>query len=165
MTDLLKVFVGRPRPYFAAICVAYVEGSKSHCTGDAAAVTEARKSFPSGHSSLAFSAAIYLACYISSSVGIGAFGNATTRAELKAWKSLATLCFPILACFVAASRTVDYHHNYSDVVAGSLIGAAIAFVVVHNRLADLSNIRNDSLEEAENLRVSSQYEILERSAV
>lgn len=34
-----------------------------------------------------------------------------------------------LAFFVAISRTIDYHHNYSDVIAGSLVGYAVAYYV------------------------------------
>jgi membrane-associated phospholipid phosphatase len=32
-----------------------------------------------------------------------------------------------LAFFVAVSRTVDYHHNFSDIIAGALLGTGMAF--------------------------------------
>lgn len=166
VTDLLKVFVGRPRPYFAAACTAYVSGSFSQCTGDPATVAEARKSFPSGHSSLAFSAAIYVACYLSSVLGVGVACDAQTRSAPRAWKIPVLLLFPLSACFVAASRTVDYHHNYADVVAGSLLGTAIAVVVAQNRLPDISAMRDEFVGEVPREgRLTNSYETVEQSPV
>eukprot|EP00184_Porphyridium_aerugineum_P005643 CAMPEP_0184696692 /NCGR_PEP_ID=MMETSP0313-20130426/3907_1 /TAXON_ID=2792 /ORGANISM="Porphyridium aerugineum, Strain SAG 1380-2" /LENGTH=223 /DNA_ID=CAMNT_0027155373 /DNA_START=20 /DNA_END=688 /DNA_ORIENTATION=+ len=64
VTSFLKVVAGRPRPYFATICGdSYdVDGN---CPSIAAATTsvndlnEARKSFPSGHSSFSFSIGVF----------------------------------------------------------------------------------------------------------
>lgn len=135
ITNILKLVIGRPRPYFASVCVGYVPGSEIECTGDAHAVEEARKSFPSGHSSLAFSAAVFLACYLAAKLG---FGKATGSA--RTWKTCVVLAPPFVAALVAASRTVDYHHHYADIVAGAVLGTAVAMTAFNGRSAGLAKL-------------------------
>lgn len=145
VTNALKLLVGRPRPHFAAVCISYVEKSLTQCSGGAHAVNEARKSFPSGHSSLSFSAAIYASAYIASAVSLRKSGaRATGEPAPTGWKVLVVLFCPFLASLVAVSRIIDYHHNYVDIVAGSIIGAAISAVVVHNRLQDVTLDKNSA---------------------
>lgn len=135
ITDTLKLLVGRPRPYFASVCVGYVTGSETECTGDAYAVEDGRKSFPSGHSSLSFSAAVFLACYLAAKLG---FDNPTGSA--RTWKMCVVLAPPFAAALVAASRTIDYHHHYADVVAGAVLGTAVAMTVFKGRSAGLAKL-------------------------
>lgn len=139
VTNVLKLFVGRPRPHFAAVCVSYVVGSDSQCSGNSLAVREARKSFPSGHSSLAFASAVYTSAYISSRVSLGKCTQQHRRIGRSqppsAWKMLLVLFPLLLASLVAASRTKDFHHNYDDIVAGSVIGSTISALVFCNRMA------------------------------
>lgn len=143
VTNVLKLFVGRPRPHFAAVCVSYVVGSETQCSGNAQAVREARKSFPSGHSSLAFAAAVYTSAYLAHRVSLGKCTQQQRRSgnlqSPSAWKLLFVL-FPLfLASLVAASRTKDFHHNYDDVLAGSIIGSSISAMVVYNRMASVTS--------------------------
>jgi phosphatidate phosphatase len=42
------------------------------------------------------------------------------------------LLFISLASFTALSRVSDYKHHWSDVLAGSLLGAVIGFVMAHH---------------------------------
>jgi diacylglycerol diphosphate phosphatase / phosphatidate phosphatase len=151
ITGVLKLLVGRPRPHFAAVCVSYVAGSLRECTGDPRAVAEARKSFPSGHSSLAFSTAVYLAAYLAGVVGFGAQGARSRGAAPRptAWKLLALLFFPMLASLVAVSRTRDWHHNYDDIVCGSVVGGAIAGLVAYNRLPDVAASKAEAIADAD----------------
>lgn len=143
VTNVLKLLIGRPRPYFASVCVGYVAGSETQCTGDAHAVKEARKSFPSGHSSLAFSAAIFLACYLATKFGIGKAASTT-----QSWKICAVLVPPLLAALVAASRIVDFHHHYADILAGSILGASIALFVFYSRSPAMIKLK-DAKEDAD----------------
>lgn len=139
VTNVLKLFVGRPRPHFAAVCVSYVAGSETQCSGNAQAVREARKSFPSGHSSLAFAAAVYTSAYLAHRVSLGKCTQQQRRngnlQPPSSWKLLFVLLPVFLASLVAASRTKDFHHNYDDVLAGSIIGSSVSAIVVYNRMA------------------------------
>lgn len=139
ITNILKIVIGRPRPHFAAVCISYAEKSLTVCSGNALAVNEARKSFPSGHSSLAFSTAIYTAAYIASAVSLRNTGPRAADPSPTGWKILAVLACPVAASLVAASRIADYHHNYVDVLAGCLIGASISGLVAFVRLPDVAD--------------------------
>jgi diacylglycerol diphosphate phosphatase/phosphatidate phosphatase len=44
---------------------------------------------------------------------------------------------------VAVSRTIDYHHNFSDILAGSLIGAVISYICYFLYFPDLSDPASD----------------------
>jgi membrane-associated phospholipid phosphatase len=44
------------------------------------------------------------------------------------WKVLLCLLPLVVAFGIAASRVVDYWHHFSDIVAGSLIGCAFAYL-------------------------------------
>lgn len=143
ITNVLKLFVGRPRPHFAAVCVSYVVGSETQCSGNAQAVREARKSFPSGHSSLAFAAAVYTSAYIAHGLSVGKSPQQQRRIANfqppSSWKLISVLIPLVLASLVAASRTRDFHHNYDDILAGSLIGSAISALVVYHRMASVTS--------------------------
>jgi diacylglycerol diphosphate phosphatase/phosphatidate phosphatase len=124
---LAKAMVGRLRPDFLARCVP-VAGA---CTGaDAAAIAEGRKSFPSGHSALAFSAL----AYVSLVWHAGLAARRTARAG-GLWRLVAVAAPWTLAAYVALSRLQDYWHHWQDVLAGSLIGHAAAYAAVRHRLA------------------------------
>ncbi|KAH8270591.1 hypothetical protein KR018_012083, partial [Drosophila ironensis] len=76
-------------------------------------------SFPSGHSAMAFYGLVFVALHL----------------RRRRWPLSGSLLGPVLqlacvsaACFVALSRVMDYKHHWSDVAAGSLLGAAAAFV-------------------------------------
>jgi len=130
-TDVIKNLVGRPRPHFAEACGSYLSDSLTECTGSGGSVAEARRSFPSGHASLAFSVGTLVALY---------FGHRTSqrdferRVVLRGTARLLLVCAPLLAAtLVGVSRIIDYHHNYSDVVAGALLGAGVAGMAFANR--------------------------------
>lgn len=91
------------------------------CTGHPHAVREARKSFPSGHSSLAFSAATFTFLYL---VHVLRLGEANVSAKLT--KMIGALLPLVCAGVIAVSRTIDFHHHFSDIVAGAALGAFMA---------------------------------------
>jgi len=107
-TGFYKLYCGRPRPdHFGML---NVDPNSS----------DAWMSFPSGHSSSSFSSMTFLSLYVCGKLGTYA------RASGHVWKYLISAAPQFLACFVAASRTRDFHHFYADVVAGSLIGIVVA---------------------------------------
>ncbi|KAK4704474.1 diacylglycerol diphosphate phosphatase / phosphatidate phosphatase, partial [Phenoliferia sp. Uapishka_3] len=119
VTEVIKVTVGRPRPDL---------------------IDSGFKSFPSGHSSFAFSGLGYLSLYLAGKMHLfDRKGHA-----LKAWVCV----IPLLgAALIAISRTMgmlyalshrkmwkltrititDYRHHATDVLIGSLLGVLIAY--------------------------------------
>jgi len=84
-------------------------------------IRDVRVSFPSGHSAMAFYGLVFVALLL----------------RHRRWPLPGSLLGPVLqlACvclawFVALSRVMDYKHHWSDVAAGSLLGAGTAFAVV-----------------------------------
>ncbi|XP_002028243.2 putative phosphatidate phosphatase [Drosophila persimilis] len=137
-----KETIGRLRPHFFAVCQpqfpdggncsdeAHRGGLVYHeaysCRPELSGATQEmltslHVSFPSGHSSMAFYGLVFLALHL----------------RHRRWPLRGSLLGPVLqlgclcvAWFVAISRVMDYKHHWSDVVAGSLLGAGTAFVVV-----------------------------------
>lgn len=128
ITDLAKISVGRLRPSFREVCQANLTRSDCQlgyipdvrCTGDEYDVKMARMSFPSGHSSLSMYAMLYLAFYIQSAV----------RTETKLIKPLLQVVVVSLALYVGLSRIAENAHFLSDVVAGFVLGAIIAWLMI-----------------------------------
>jgi len=108
ITSCIKSAAGRYRPdWFSAY------------GGDQ---NEGRYSFPSGHASNSFSGMVFLSLYTLGKLRV--FSNDRVS---PLWKSLLAMC-PLGVCiFIAVSRTVDYHHNFSDIIAGALIGTGFSF--------------------------------------
>lgn len=157
ITDLIKLWVGRPRPDFIYRCwpdgvvpANELPGDELHCTGISEDVTEGRKSFPSGHSSFSFVTWGFVFLYLSGKVGT--FRGSSPGPSCNLLLLLGTLLVPL---GIAISRTADYHHHWQDVVVGSIIGFAVALVVYrqyypaisspesHKPLASLSSTHND----------------------
>eukprot|EP01089_Gocevia_fonbrunei_P015381 TRINITY_DN4490_c0_g1_i2.p2 TRINITY_DN4490_c0_g1~~TRINITY_DN4490_c0_g1_i2.p2 ORF type:complete len:125 (+),score=16.04 TRINITY_DN4490_c0_g1_i2:619-993(+) len=95
-------------------------------------------SFPSGHSSISFCCLTFLALYIAGKLGLFREGGGAL------WKALCFL-FPMsVAAWVAVSRTRDYHHHFSDVLAGSILGTSIAVMCYllnfHSLLGEKSHL-------------------------
>jgi len=117
VTDIIKVSIGRYRPLWAQACPS---GDPSECAGDL------RMSFPSGHSSSSFAAGIFVSLYLMGKLGLFRHGHSTSL-----WKAMICLSPLAVSFFVACSRLYDYHHNFSDVIAGSVIGLCFGTFAYH----------------------------------
>lgn len=110
-TEAVKVAAGRYRPDWQA---RIVPGQSESVLRDG------RQSFPSGHSSIAFAGMVFLSLWLSGKTGLFRHHGGTS------WKAVVALIPIAIATTVAVSRVVDYHHNFSDILAGSLLGSAMA---------------------------------------
>ncbi|OXB69930.1 UNVERIFIED_CONTAM: hypothetical protein H355_013935 [Colinus virginianus] len=148
-----KICVGRLRPHFIDACrpdwshircsdnTGFLYVDHFECTsGNAEAIREARVSFPSGHSSSAMCAMVYLALYLQSRLVWLSQAAASardlrpspvpssTKCTRALWRTLKGLC-PFLqllafavAFFVGISRIRDRYHHPTDVLAGFCVG-------------------------------------------
>ena len=91
------------------------------CNGDVHAAREGRKSFPSGHSSMAFAGMFYLSLYLAARLQPWAEPSSAP------WRMLAAGAPSAAAAWVGLTRIRDYYHHWSDVFAGTLLGCAVAY--------------------------------------
>jgi diacylglycerol diphosphate phosphatase/phosphatidate phosphatase len=104
LTAIGKLYCGRLRPDYEAR------------VDDMDRVVDAMQSFPSGHSSMSFASMTFLALYLSGKLGVfHADGGHVVRFALAVWPWF-------VSSLIAMSRTRDYHHNFSDILAGTVIG-------------------------------------------
>lgn len=148
ITDILKNWVGRPRPDFLERCGPQ-RGTASDvfvditvCTAPLGEriLTDGMRLTPLGHSLISFSAFLFLTMWL--------FGqyNLVRDAANKAvhWYILAASPL-LLATYVALSRTQDYRHHFTDVISGSMLGCAVAVVVYHRYFMPVAGEQSDLL--------------------
>jgi len=128
LTDIIKIYTGQLRPNFYDMCD-FNKDTQQCETDSAHLLVESRRSFPSGHASLAFSSMTTLTLSFLGKVGI--HRNVHSKRVSLRQRVLYTSSFvPILlAFFIAASRVHDFWHHPADVVAGAVIGVGCALCV------------------------------------
>lgn len=122
-TDIVKITVGRPRPDLFSRCQlpADLTADPTHGLTSWTACTQTDKlkdgfrSFPSGHSSFAWGGMWYFTLWAGGKLHV--LNN--LGYTYKSWLLLAPIA---CAALVAISRTMDYRHHATDVIAGSIIG-------------------------------------------
>lgn len=127
VTDSIKNAVGRPRPDLIARCKPRTETPEHElvtfevCTEtDHHVLHDGWRSFPSGHSSFAFSGLGYLALFFCGQLHV-------FRPRTDISKAIFALSPLLGAAMIAISRCEDYRHDVYDVTCGSVIGMAIAY--------------------------------------
>ncbi|XP_056620123.1 phospholipid phosphatase 3 isoform X2 [Triplophysa dalaica] len=128
-TDIAKVSVGRMRPHFIDVCnpdfstihcpLGYI--TNYTCRGDDSKVQEARKSFFSGHASFSMYTMLYLAFYLQSRF---------TWRGARLLRPLLQFTLLMMAFYTGLSRVSDHKHHPTDVLAGFLQGALVAYCIV-----------------------------------
>ncbi|KAG7487681.1 hypothetical protein MATL_G00026590 [Megalops atlanticus] len=128
-TDIAKVSVGRMRPHFLEVCkpdfstincsMGYI--TEYTCQGIESRVTEARKSFFSGHASFSMYTMLYLAFYLQSRF---------TWRGARLLRPLLQFTLLMMAFYTGLSRVSDHKHHPTDVLAGFAQGALVAYCIV-----------------------------------
>ncbi|XP_048458188.1 phospholipid phosphatase 3 isoform X2 [Rhincodon typus] len=127
-TDIAKVSVGRLRPHFLDICnpnftaincsLGYIV--EFECRGNESKVQEARKSFFSGHASFSLYTMLYLAFYLQA--------RFTWRGG-RLLRPLLQFTLVMMAFYTGLSRVSDHKHHPTDVLAGFVQGALVAYFI------------------------------------
>ncbi|XP_058800479.1 phospholipid phosphatase 5 [Phymastichus coffea] len=136
LTNILKIIVGRPRPDYFYRC--FPDGQVNfefECTGDPSVIRDGKKSFPSGHSSLAFASFGFVALYLA-----GKLHTFSWNGKGQSWK-LFLFVLPLgTALAIAVSRTCDYHHHWQDVMIGSALGFVLTFLCYRHYYPPLDSL-------------------------
>jgi len=144
LTNIIKNAVGRPRPDLIARCIPK-KGTPEHALVTIEVCTQTNhhrlhdgwRSFPSGHSSFAFSGLGYLALYVdrphsrpiwyTNDLRFLAGQMHVFRPRTDLARVLLALAPFIGAALIAISRCEDYRHDVYDVTVGSLLGLLVAY--------------------------------------
>ncbi|XP_061653141.1 phospholipid phosphatase 3-like isoform X3 [Phyllopteryx taeniolatus] len=127
-TDIAKVSVGRLRPHFLDVCkpdfttincsLGYI--ADYQCQGPESRVQEARKSFFSGHASFSMYTMLYLVFYLQSRF---------TWHGARLLRPLTQFTLVMMSFYTGLSRVSDHKHHPTDVLAGFLQGALVAYCI------------------------------------
>ncbi|XP_030017004.1 phospholipid phosphatase 3-like isoform X2 [Sphaeramia orbicularis] len=128
-TDIAKVSVGRLRPHFLDVCkpdfstincsLGYI--TDYQCQGPEGKVQEARKSFFSGHASFSMYTMLYLVFYLQSRF---------TWHGARLLRPLTQFTLIMMSFYTGLSRVSDHKHHPTDVLAGFIQGALVAYCIV-----------------------------------
>ncbi|KAF7583042.1 PAP2 family protein [Clavispora lusitaniae] len=126
-TDILKAWIGRPRPDFLVRCGPrqgtpfdeYVTAEVCTAPFGMMVLEDGMRSTPSGHSAISFAAFGFLSAWLAAQ-----FGVAATERPIH-WHFAALLPL-VLAFYVALSRTQDYRHHFVDIILGAFLGIGAA---------------------------------------
>jgi membrane-associated phospholipid phosphatase len=122
ISDVLKVYCGQLRPNFYALCE--FDADTKTCLNESS--YNAYKSFPSGHSSLAFCSMTIVSLHWLGKVGILRSSRSGSSLRTKLSALVAFLLPTSIAIWIAASRIHDHYHHPVDVVTGAAIGTMCA---------------------------------------
>lgn len=132
ITDILKCWVGRPRPDFLERCGAplaldpdaYYDMSVCTAPLGQGLLLDGMRSTPSGHLSISFSAFLFLSMWL--------FGQLQLlqRVGSQPMYLYVFAALPLLlAAYIALLRVQDYRHHFVDIITGGVLGCCVARVV------------------------------------
>lgn len=136
-TDILKDWIGNPRPDFLQRCGAVLGTPTNVFVGVEVCLSplgvnrlaDGMKLTPLGHSSMSFASFFYLYLWL---------GGEGHIPKINRWAWLLLELLPLfLAAYVAFLRTQDYRHHFFDVFLGLAIGVAAGWLL-HKKYHSLS---------------------------
>ena len=144
LTGFIKNAIGRPRPDLIDRCKPKL-GTPEHdlvtidvCTETGHhALHDGWRSFPSGHSSWAFSGLGYLSLFLGGQLHV-------FRPHVDLIRILVFIAPLTGATLVAMSRLADYRHDIYDVTSGSLLGMAVAYTTYRRYYRPLRHPKCDT---------------------
>lgn len=155
----IKQLIGGFRPYFLDVCKPDISLAKTHnetglngvgfhqimysteiCTQtDQSKLKNAVTSFPSGHSTAAFSGFVFLFLWLNAKLKVWADHKPAF------WKLVLTMMPLWGAVMIACSLTIDAAHNWYDIVGGSIIGTIMAIASYRSTYAAVLDWRFNHL--------------------
>nr|XP_026493668.1 putative phosphatidate phosphatase [Vanessa tameamea] len=145
----LKFIVGSPRPHFFDTCSPKEETTceaseyvSSYTCTKAHWLNQSDRSFPSGHTSLAFHAGIFIIYYL--------YRRAS---NVRPTHAVQLLCAAAMV-FCAVSRMTDHRHHWWDVLAGVVISIPILLYTISRLcknfecLIPKENVENQNLQDS-----------------
>lgn len=142
ITNTIKILVLRPRPNFFAYCnykgyndamtsnnftsynsmtIPGVQGSISSCESES--TVDPVLSFPSGHSSLSWSAMVFVSLLVKYTIKLYSHFN------LLSYHGILVVAPLYLSGWIAITRIQDFYHHCDDVMMGSFIGASCSYFI------------------------------------
>ncbi|OWY95563.1 Phosphatidic acid phosphatase [Phytophthora megakarya] len=138
LTQFTKNMTGRFRPSFYDMCKwnhdIIWDGVTNLCTSTSGE-KEGRKSFPSGHASFSWSTMLILTLYLLGRSRLNCENRCNSMLRSSKKSAMMFLCcvpLLILAAWICVTRSIDNWHHYSDILAGSVVGAASAIFAFSN---------------------------------
>ncbi|CCE85980.1 Piso0_005622 [Millerozyma farinosa CBS 7064] len=136
-SDILKVWIARPRPDFLERCGApstvsadrYVTAKICTAPMGRMYLLDGMKSTPSAHASLSFAGLFYLSLWL--------FVHYEADLSVQSWKHILFFSPNLLAMYVGLSRTQDYRHHFFDIAFGTVIGISAASLSALKYFRDL----------------------------
>ena len=138
LTNSIKLYVGYLRPIFYEVC--QPDDNYEDCTSGEE--NDARKSFPSGHSSMSFCGLALLSFFLENQFGVSRLRywrqDPSTGQVVMSYKRsirleriISIFCYApmVFAGFIATSRIADNKHFPADVVGGAVLGTSVAALV------------------------------------
>lgn len=148
-TQIGKLTIGRLRPHFLSVCKpdysrfncsdGYIVADV--CTGDPRLITEARKSFPSGHASFSAYFMVFLVVYLEAMI---------PSRRTVFFKPFLQIGFLTMGILTSLSRVYDYRHHWGDVLTGLVLGTIVALFVTLRMLSLFKRRQRVHLEELVN---------------
>jgi membrane-associated phospholipid phosphatase len=127
VTDLLRYFAGRNTPD-------WYDRLRSGINSE---IKAGRLGFPSIHTSITFATLTYLSMYMCGKLGLFKADGG------QMWKAVVSIAPVAGAAVLSLTRTMDYHSDFTDILAGAFIGILVGIFSYYLNFPSLSSANSD----------------------